>query len=503
MRTGGSLAVHRARRVFADAERREALDTAFELKTAEQVAEALGQMKGALMKLGQMASYLDQGLPEHVRGALAELQTAAPPMSPELAAGMVRAELGADPDEVFAEWDPIPMAAASIGQVHRAITHDGHAVAVKVQYPGVDQAMGADLDNVGLLFAGMAQLFPGLDHKPLVAELRERLVEELDYTLEARNQRLFAEYYEGHPTIHVPKVHDRYSTRRVLTTELATGAHLDEVTGWDQRQRDLAAETIYRFAFGSLYRLNMFNGDPHPGNYLFRPDGHVTFLDFGLVKHFTQAEVDVFGVMIQAMVVDHDPAEFRRIVEDIDLLRPGMGFTDAEIVDYFGHFYDFVMTDGDYTITPDYASETVRRFFDTSGPYGEIMKASNVPPFMVIIQRINLGLYAIFGELAATANWRRLAEELWPFVDGEPSTPMGLQIEAWRRTHHRLDGPADARTTPNRPPDRRPDGHADGRDAAAQKCSCAQVGRREESAVGEGVTVITQVHAYLERARTT
>ncbi len=138
-----------------------------------------------------------------------------------------------------------------------------------------------------------------------------------------------------------------------------------------------------------------FNGDPHPGNYLFRPDGHVTFLDFGLVKYFTQTEVDVFGVMIQAMVVDHDPAEFRRIVEDIDLLRPDMGFTDAEVGDYFGHFYDFVMTDGDYTITPAYASETVRRFFDTSGPYGEVMKASNVPPFMVIIQRINLGLYAM------------------------------------------------------------------------------------------------------------
>ncbi|HEY5155754.1 MAG TPA: AarF/ABC1/UbiB kinase family protein [Acidimicrobiales bacterium] len=442
VRTGGSLAAHQARRVFADAERREVLDTAFELKTAEQVAEALGQMKGALMKLGQMASYLDQGLPEHVRGALAELQTAAPPMSPELAAGMVRAELGGEPDEIFAEWDPVPMAAASIGQVHRAMTHDGQAVAVKVQYPGVDQAMGADLDNVGLLFAGMGQLFPGLDHKPLVAELRERLVEELDYRLEAENQTLFAAYYDGHPTIHVPKVHHRYSTRRVLTTELAAGAHLDDVAAWDQDQRNLAAETIYRFAFGSLYRLNVFNGDPHPGNYLFRPDGHVTFLDFGLVKHFTAAEIELFEVMIQAMVMDHDPAEFRRVVEDIDLLRPGMAFTDAEVVDYFGHFYEFVMTDGEYTITPEYASETVRRFFDTSGPYGEIMKASNVPPSMVIIQRINLGLYAIFAELAATANWRRLAEELWPFVDGPPSTPMGREIERWRRERH--PDPADA-----------------------------------------------------------
>jgi predicted unusual protein kinase regulating ubiquinone biosynthesis (AarF/ABC1/UbiB family) len=435
-RTGSSLALHRARRTFADAERRDALDTAFELKTAEQVAEALGQMKGALMKLGQMASYLDQGLPEHVRGALSELQAGAPPMSPELAVGMIRAELGADPHELFAEWDPVPMAAASIGQVHRAITHEGHAVAVKVQYPGVEQAMGADLDNVGLIFAGMAQFFPGLDHKPLVAELRDRLVEELDYHHEAANQQLFADYYDGHPTIHVPHVHPQYSTGRVLTTDLATGVALDQVVTWDQLQRNLASETIYRFAFGSLYRLHVFNGDPHPGNYLFRPDGHVTFLDFGLVKHFTDPEIDVFGEMIKAMVIDHDPAAFRRIIEDINLLKPGMAFTDDEIVDYLGHFYDFVLEDGPYTITSDYASETVRRFFNTGGPYGEIMRAANVPPFMVIIQRINLGLYAIFGELNATANWRRLAEELWPFVDGPASTPMGIEIEAWRARRH-------------------------------------------------------------------
>jgi predicted unusual protein kinase regulating ubiquinone biosynthesis (AarF/ABC1/UbiB family) len=435
-RTGTSLAVHRARRVFADADRRDELDTAFELRTAEQVTEALGQMKGALMKLGQMASYLDQGLPEHVRDALAELQTAAPPMSPELAAGMIRAELGGHPTDLFAEWDPVPIAAASIGQVHRAITREGDAVAVKVQYPGVEEAMAADLDNVGLLFAGVGQVFSGLDHKPLVAELRSRLVEELDYRIEADHQELFANYYEGHPTIHVPRVHRHLSTGRVLTTDLATGASLDEVTAWPQHQRDLAAETIYRFAFGSLYRLKVFNGDPHPGNYLFGPDGHVTFLDFGLVKHFTDAELDIFGVMIKAMVIDRDQAEFRRIVEDIDLLRVGQPFTDDEVSDYFGHFYDFVAEDADYTITPEFSSETVRRFFDTTGPYGEIMKASNVPPFMVIIQRINLGLYAIFGELHATGNWRRLAEELWPFVDGPPSTPMGEAIEQWRRVRH-------------------------------------------------------------------
>jgi predicted unusual protein kinase regulating ubiquinone biosynthesis (AarF/ABC1/UbiB family) len=432
-RAGGDLALHRARRVFADAARREQLDVEFEMRTAQQVADALGQMKGALMKLGQMASYLDQGLPEHVRAALAELQHNAPPMSAELAAEMIERELGRPPNEVYAEWDPHPIASASIGQVHRAITHDGRAVAVKVQYPGVDQAVAADLDNVGLLFAAMGQLFPGLEPGPLVAELRERLLEELDYRNEARNQSVFAAFYDGHPFIHVPYVVDELSSRRVLTTELAEGVRWDEMLGWDQHERDLAAETIYRFAFGSLYRLLVFNGDPHPGNYLFLPGGRVTFLDFGLVKHFEAADLLGFERMIRAMVLEPDPAEFRRAAEEIGFLTPDMPFTDAEVGDYFGHFYEFVMEDGICTITPDYASETVRRFFDTSGPYGEIMKAANVPASMAIIQRINLGLYAIFGDMNATANWRRLAEELWPFVDAPPSTPMGEAIERWQR----------------------------------------------------------------------
>ncbi len=160
-KAGGSWASDRARRVFADAERREHLDTTRQLRTAEQVAETLGHLKGAMMKLGQMASYLDQGLPEPVRDALAQLQQDAPPMAPELAAQVVVEELGAPPEELFAEWDPMPIAAASIGQVHRALTHDGRAVAVKVQYPGVDEAIRGDLDNAGLLFSAMKMLFPG------------------------------------------------------------------------------------------------------------------------------------------------------------------------------------------------------------------------------------------------------------------------------------------------------------------------------------------------------
>ncbi|MEX1218001.1 MAG: AarF/ABC1/UbiB kinase family protein [Acidimicrobiales bacterium] len=430
-RTGGSWATWQTRRVFADAGTRREIDLRFELKTAAQITESLGEMKGALMKIGQMASYLDQGLPDHVRAVLAELQHNAPPMSAELAAGVILEELGAQPQSIFAEWDPVPIASASIGQVHRAMTHDGRAVAVKVQYPGVAEAIAADLDNASLIFAGLGFLFPGLQQEAIVAELRQRLIEELDYILEAHNQDLFRDAYLGHPTIHVPQVFHEYSTNKVLTTELADGVHWNEMLSWSQEEKNLAAETLYRFAFGSLFRLAAFNGDPHPGNYLFRHGGQITFLDYGLVKRFTAIEVADFGDMIKSVVLDPDPAEFRAIVERIGLLPVGLDVPDADVFDYLKHFYDFVHEDGIYTITPEFGSESIRRIFDTTGPFTKIQKAANVPPSFVVIQRINLGLYSMFGELNATGNWRRLAEEIWPFVDGPPSTPMGREIERW------------------------------------------------------------------------
>ncbi len=394
--------------------------------------DTLGDMKGALMKVGQLASFVDQGLPEPVRQTLAQLRTDAPPMSADLAAGVIERELGSHPDDLFDRWDPQPIASASIGQVHRAVTRDGRAVAVKVQYPGVDEAVGTDLRAARTVFGAMASAFPGLEPEPIVEELRARLLEELDYGCEADNQELFVEAYRGHPFIHVPAVHRDLSTARVLTTELAQGAAFEEVVGWSDEERDLAAETIYRFAFGSLYGLRVFNGDPHPGNYLFRPGGRVTFLDFGLVRRFDADEIATFESMIQAMVIDRDMHRFRRILAETGLIRDADRFDDARIEDYFSHFYAFVMTDDErYTITPEYASATVRRMFRAGEEHREITRAVNLPPSFVIIQRINLGLYAIFGELRATGPWRRISEELWPFVDGPPATPMGQAIAAW------------------------------------------------------------------------
>jgi predicted unusual protein kinase regulating ubiquinone biosynthesis (AarF/ABC1/UbiB family) len=174
--------------------------------------------------------------------------------------------------------------------VHRAITHDGLAVAVKVLYPGVADAVTADLDKAGFIFAALAQLFPGLDHRIIVAELRDRLVEELDHSREASNHQSFHGSHESHPIIHIPSVRHDLSSSRALTTELAGGSRWDEVLTWPQVEKDLIAETIHRFAFGGLYRLAAFNGDPDPGNHLLRPGGKVTFLDFGLVKNLTRSD---------------------------------------------------------------------------------------------------------------------------------------------------------------------------------------------------------------------
>jgi predicted unusual protein kinase regulating ubiquinone biosynthesis (AarF/ABC1/UbiB family) len=425
----GTLRREVARRL-APAERRAEVARAHELRTAEQVARTLGEMKGALMKLGQLASFIDEGLPEPYRQALATLQADAPPMAAELAAQVVEAELGRQPEDAFAEFDPVPLAAASIGQVHRATTVDGRAVAVKVQYPGVDEAIRADLSNTAVLARLLPALFPSLDGRVLATELRDRLLEELDYRREAANQRRFADAYRGHPFIHVPDVVDELSTARVLTTELAEGARFDEVVTWPREERDLAGETLFRFVFRGINRLGIFNGDPHPGNYLFRSGGRVTFLDFGLVRAFAPEETRVFNQMIQTLVLDGDGDAYRRVLEDVGLLRGGAGLSTDQVVEYFGHFYALVREPGPFTVGSDYASETVRRIFDRASP---VAAAVDLPPMFVIVQRINLGLYALLARLEATADWRRIAEELWPMTDGPPATALGRLEAEWAR----------------------------------------------------------------------
>jgi predicted unusual protein kinase regulating ubiquinone biosynthesis (AarF/ABC1/UbiB family) len=433
--TSATYVVHQAKRAVASEERKVELDRQFELKSAEQVAEALGNMKGVLMKLGQMASFLNEGFPEHLREQLATLQADAPPMSPELAAGVIESELGGPPSKIFAEWDPIPLAAASIGQVHRARLHDGTAVAVKVQYPGVEKAMAADLDNTALLTQMLSVVFKGLDVAPFIAELKARVGEELDYTLEAERQREFYRIYDGHPTIVVPRVHDALSTRRVLVTDLSSGERFTATSDWTQDERNLVGEAIYRFVFRSFNRHHLFNGDPHPGNYLVQRGGpmgvQVTFLDFGLVKHFTKPEMEIFWEMIAKQVTDRDPVAYRKIVEDAGLLVEGAPYSTEELMDYFGYFYHPVLNDAPFTYTRSYAREALKRTFDPAGEHTEMMKWFNLPPAFVVLNRIQWGLNAVLASLEAEANWRAISEELWPWTDRGPTSPMGELEAVW------------------------------------------------------------------------
>jgi predicted unusual protein kinase regulating ubiquinone biosynthesis (AarF/ABC1/UbiB family) len=428
LRIGGRYAARSPSLLFASVERRSALRHDLALRSADEVAEELGSMKGVLMKLGQMASYIYEDMPLTVRVAMSRLQQKAPPMSAALASSVIVDELGDAPEHVFAQWDPLPFAAASIGQVHRAITHDGRAVAVKVQYPGIARSITSDLRNVGLLRRVVGAAFPGLDTRSLVDELGERLQEEVDYVREAESQEMFARYYEGHPVIRVPHVLAELSTSRVLTSELVSGASFDELLEWSQEERDLAAETIHRFVFRSLYRLHAFNGDPHPGNYLFHRGGRVTFLDFGLTKMFTEADLQPLLDAVRFLVLEEDFEAFRVSLEQAGFLRAGAPVSTQVVVDRFGQFYGTVLQDAPMTITPAYASAIVRRFFDARGP---LAPYSDVPREYVIVQRINLGLYAVLGSLNATANWRRMAEEFWPFRNGPPSTPIGEAEARW------------------------------------------------------------------------
>src|SRR5665213_3614079 len=261
-----------------------------------QLVDQLGQMRGAAMKVGQMISMVEfDGLPEDERDelqrSLAALRDSVPAVSFADLEKLMRHEFGGPLRRVFSDFDERAFAAASIGQVHRATTVAGDEVAVKIQYPGVADAVDTDLRNATLLLPLVKRLAPGLDAKALAAELRERIAEELDYELEAQNQRRIERLMRGHPFARVPRVHTDLSTRRVLVSEYVEGERFEAVRRADEAQRDRYGEIVFRFYFGLLYRRRIALGDPHPGNYLLCPDGRVCFLDFGLLRDVNAARV--------------------------------------------------------------------------------------------------------------------------------------------------------------------------------------------------------------------
>ncbi|MGD0455868.1 MAG: AarF/UbiB family protein [Solirubrobacteraceae bacterium] len=397
-----------------------------------QLVDQLAQMRGAAMKVGQMISMVEfDGLPEDERDELqrrlAALRDDVPPVRFADIEKLMRQEFGGPIRRVFRDFDEQAFAAASIGQVHRATTVDGEEVAVKVQYPGVAEAVETDLRNATLLLPLIKRLAPGLDARALAGEMRERISEELDYELEAQNQRRIGRLMRGHPFVLIPRVHTDLSTRRVLVSEYVEGEGFEAVRRADQALRDRYGEIVFRLHFGLLYRDRIALGDPHPGNYLLTSDGRVCFLDFGLVRYLAAARVAAERATALA-VREEDPAAVKAALLAGGYLPAGR----ADTVDADFALGLMQMAIRWYAVPGHrrFSSESDHRGAEREPPDGEERAAIRaqvnqftLPPEAILIRRMHGILAIVLRQLRAGADWGAIAAE---YLHGEPpATPLG------------------------------------------------------------------------------
>ncbi len=400
-----------------------AVEAATQAAVARRLASTLGEMKGLAMKMGQIASYLDFAMPEAARAVLSGLQDSTPPMAPEVAARVVREELGRVPEELFATWTPMPFAAASIGQVHRAVLRDGREVAVKVQYPGIARAIESDLAGTAALESLGGLVLRGQDTAAVMAELRERLLEECDYRHEAASQEEFRRLWADRDDVAIPEVVPELSSARVLTTRLSAGRRFAEfVATADQAARDRAGEAILDFAMQSIFRHGLFNADPHPGNYLFE-EGRVVFLDFGCVKRFPPDFLDRWRRLCLACTYG-DRATFDALVREF-------GFApDPGSYDFDYHYamtraiYEPWLEDRPYLFTQAYVAKTWKALVADNPNKFRL----NLPRDFLFVNRVQWGLYAVLASLGSVSNWRR---RMLPMIEASLATrePPGVAIE--------------------------------------------------------------------------
>ncbi|HMC51015.1 MAG TPA: AarF/ABC1/UbiB kinase family protein [Solirubrobacterales bacterium] len=398
------------------------------LETAMKMVGALGQMKGAAMKLGQFASFIDtEFIPDEYREIyqeqLAKLRTNAPAMPWEKVEKVLEEEYDGEPlSELFAEFEHEAFAAASIGQVHRAELLDGRIVAVKIQYPGIAEALDADLRNAGTIVRLARALAPGLDAKAIAKELRERVMEELDYEYEAQNQRTFARAYRDHPFIYVPEVITRLSRRRVLVTELVEGLDFEQVKELPHEERSRFGEIVFRGSFGSIYHLQHFNADPHPGNYILLTDGRVAFLDFGMTKKLDHEQIVLEQRALDAAWRD-DPEAFRTALHDLGFVKNPSKLDAERLLEHMRAVGGWYVEDREIEISAKRVMKIIESTNDPRSEYYDLMRREAMPADELMGRRMEIGVVAVLGQLRAKRNWHRIMRE-WIYADA-PATPLG------------------------------------------------------------------------------
>ncbi|HCA85474.1 MAG TPA: ABC transporter ATP-binding protein [Streptomyces sp.] len=410
-------------------------------RTAEQLFKVLGELKGGAMKFGQALSVFESALPEEVAGpyraALTKLQEAAPPMPTHSVHGALEERLGPDWRELFEEFEDKPSAAASIGQVHRAIWHDGREVAVKVQYPGAGEALLSDLAQLGRFALLLGPLIPGMDIKPLISELRDRVSEELDYALEARAQRDHAAEFADDPDVMVPDV--VYQVDQVLITEWMDGVPLSEVIAdGSPEERDRAGQLLARFLFSGTARTGLLHADPHPGNFRLLPgddadDGPAQWrlgvLDFGTVDRLPDGLPPLIGTALR-MTLDGDAEGVYAMLREEGFVRESIELDPESVLDYLRPIIEPAQT-GEFTFTRSWMRNQAARIADPRSPAHQLGRQLNVPPSYLLIHRVTLSTIGVLCQLGATVRMREELETWLPgFAAGENGAAGGEELAA-------------------------------------------------------------------------
>jgi len=395
----------------------EAVLSEVQLRTAEQVFKVLGELKGGAMKFGQAMSVFESALPEEIaapyRATLTKLQDSAPPMDPATVHRVMSRELGATWRSKFAAFDDNPAAAASIGQVHKARWHDGREVAVKVQYPGAGEALDSDLRQVARAARLLGQLLPGIDIKPLVQELRDRVVEELDYRLEAQAQEVFAAAYADHRQIVVPHVVD-YTDKVLVSTWLDSVSSLSRlIAEGTQQQRDSFGLTFVRFLFSGPERIGMLHADPHPGNFRVLADGRMGVVDYGAVSRLPERSLPAPIGRLLRCAVDDDYDAVMQGLRDEGFIKPGVTLDVDVLRDYLSPFVEPARVE-QFQFTREWMREQAARVNNPRGPAFATAVKLNLPPSYLLIHRVWLGGVGVLSQLEAKAPFRTVLEESLP-----------------------------------------------------------------------------------------